>query len=138
MLTCAPQSAAEQTKALPRPHWSIGNGHLASVQAGSIGVALILVAVMLAGAHTPNTAADPRTRPAIAVAVAPISARFIAEFRGFLPGRPRRLACKKVPAKPSNHTQGTRLAPLRPPACAACVRADGGARVRSRRRGYAA
>src|SRR4051794_40534953 len=36
MLTSDPQSADVQTKALPTPHWSRGNGHLNSVQTGRI------------------------------------------------------------------------------------------------------
>src|SRR5437867_3911793 len=113
----------------------MGNGHLASVQTGLI--AGVSVAAVLAVASTPNTAADPRTSPAITMAVAPMSARFIA---GPAVSSGTRLACDKLAAKPSKSRPTRQVAAprLRQPACVACAQADGGARARSRRRGYAA
>jgi hypothetical protein len=56
------------TKALPMPHWSCKNGHLVSVQTGSM--ALETGALGIAGAQTPHTAADPATTIAAAMLIA--------------------------------------------------------------------
>jgi hypothetical protein len=56
------------TKALPMPHWSCKNGHLVSVQTGSM--ASGRAALGTAGARTPNTATEPATTIAAAMLIA--------------------------------------------------------------------
>jgi hypothetical protein len=70
------QSAGMQTKALPTPHSSIGNGHFASVHTGSIAAR---VAAGVGAALMPNTttAPAPRRKPAPATAVATANALFM-------------------------------------------------------------
>src|SRR6266446_10067919 len=56
----APQSAAGQRNARPRPHWSSGNGHLTSLQAGW----RACEATPPPGRTTPTVAASPARSPA--------------------------------------------------------------------------